>query len=195
MLLALPITLVMGYTARLVALILAPGLALASNISVPLFFMPNSGLADPQFRYLAQTPSFHAGFGPEMVVFQLPGFQIQLRFPGAARSVKITCASGMLRRVNFLTGRSPDARNTQLPTRGEVVYHELYSGIDLAYLGSRAELKSEFHVALEYPGQRIKTLHEWSCGCRWTFARSISGGAPGFLERTGFAFLPMPPVG
>ncbi len=137
----------MGFTARLVALILAPGLALAGNVSVPLFFLPNSGLADPQFRYLVQTPRFNAAFGPELVAFQLQGSQVQLRFPGAEGGVKISGVNAMSARVNFLTGRSPDAWNTQLPTYGEIVYHELYSGIDLVYLGSGAELKSEFHVA------------------------------------------------
>ena len=132
---------------RLLILILAAGIAYAGNVSMPLFFLPNPGVADPQFQYLVQTPRFHAGFGVESVVFHLPGNQIRLGFPGASRSARIVGAAAMSGHVNFLKGNSPETWHTDLPTYGEIVYRDLYPGIDLAYRGSGAELKSEFRVA------------------------------------------------
>jgi Beta-propeller repeat len=131
---------------RLSTLVLVAAFARAGNVSLPLFFMPNAGVADSQFQYLAQTPRFRAAFAPDKVVFQLTDGQIQLRFPGAQPSVRISGTGDLAGRVNFLTGSSPAAWHTQVPTSSEIVYRGLYSGIDLVYLGAGNELKSEFRL-------------------------------------------------
>jgi len=148
----------MQSTGRFLIFIFAAGLALAGNLSVPLFFFPNPGPGsgtDPgttstssnaSFQYLVRTPRLQAGFAAEVVAFDLAGSQIRLRFAGARKDIRIEGTGAMGGRVNFLTGSIPDAWRTELPMYNEIVYRELYPGIDLAYRASGAELKSEFHV-------------------------------------------------
>jgi hypothetical protein len=49
--------------------------------------------------------------------------------------------------ANFFIGQDPGAWRTGLPAYQEIRYRQLYPGIDLVYLGSSGQLKSEFRVA------------------------------------------------
>lgn len=128
-------------------LTLALGSAAAGEISLPLFFIPNQGLTNAQFRYLAHTPGLRAGFGKDSIAFQLPASRIQLDFRGANRDVDPTPGRSLQGHANFFNGSAPEQWQTSLPTLAEIRYHDLYPGIDLIYSGAGGELKSEFHVA------------------------------------------------
>jgi hypothetical protein len=141
-----------------------PGLALAGSASLPLFFVPNQGLADPRFQYLVQTPRLHAGFAQDSVVFQLPANHLELRFPGANPAAGITASGGSGGHANFLTGSTPDRWRTEVPIFSEILYRDLYPGIELAYGGSGAELKAEFRVAPGADPARIRLRYSQTIG-------------------------------
>ncbi len=142
---------------RLLLLAVAPGLATAGDISLPLFFIPNHGLTDARFRYLAQSPRLRAGFAKNLIAYQLPASQIRLRFPGANEDVELLAGSPLSGQANFFRGSTGDQWHTSLPTFAEIRYRDLYPGIDLIYRdagrdfgkaeGGRSELKSEFDIA------------------------------------------------
>lgn len=147
---------------RLLILTAASGLALAGDISLPLFFISNHGqkhaLADARFLYLVQTPRMRAGFAQDSIAFQLPASEIQLRFPGANPQVELTAGRPLKGHANFFNGTGPDDWHTSLPTFAEIRYRDLYPGIDLLYLGSGHAgdgLKSEFDVAAGADPSRI----------------------------------------
>src|SRR6185369_1073864 len=129
--------------------------------SLPIFFLPNAGQADPSIRYIALTPELRAGFSPDSVVFQIHGTALRVRFAGADKNVRIQGLDPLAARINFLIGDDPAAWHTNLPTYQRIVYRNLYAGIDMTYAGSDPKLKSEFTIApganpgqirLEYPG-------------------------------------------
>ena len=109
---------------------------MAGEISLPVLFIPNHGLADPQFRYVVQTPHLDASFAPDSVVFQLLGSQIELHFSGANPDVEIAGTGDTGGHANFFTGQTPDHWRTALPMFSEIRYRDLYPGIELAYRGS-----------------------------------------------------------
>jgi hypothetical protein len=58
-------------------------------------------------------------------------------------------------RVNYLIGNDPASWRTGLHTYGEVVYRDLWPGIDLAFRDQRGTLKYEFRVA---PGADVRDI-------------------------------------
>jgi hypothetical protein len=114
--------------------------------SLPLFFIPNAGQADPALRYVVQAPELHAGFALDSAVFETEGTRLRVRFAGANPRVEIQGVNPMTARANFLIGDDPAAWHTSLPLFQGVVYRDLYAGIDMSYSGSSPRLKSEFLV-------------------------------------------------
>lgn len=138
-----------------------PAYAANPERSLPIFFLPNAGQADPSIRYIAVTPELRAGFSPDSVVFQIQGTALRVRFAGADQNVNIQGLDPLGGRVNFLIGDDPAAWHTNLPTYQRIVYRNLYAGVDMTYAGRDPKLKSEFTIApganpgqirLEYPG-------------------------------------------
>ena len=137
-------------TLALLLLAVAPGFAaFAANQehSLPLFFIPNDGQADPAIRYVAQTREMTAGFALDSAVFRIHETQIRVHFVGATPEVSIEGIAAMPSRANFLIGDDPASWHTGLPTYAAIVYRNLYPGIDMTYAGDAPKLKSEFLVA------------------------------------------------
>ncbi len=144
------------------------GLACAGNLSLPVFFVPNQGLTDVRYRYVARARGLTAGFAKDSVMFRLAASQIQLRFRGANRDVDVTAIRPLSGRANFFRGTISGQEGVGLPTFAELEYRNLYPGIDLVYTGTDdgagaghspaaglSELKSEFHVAAGADPARI----------------------------------------
>lgn len=118
---------------------------------MPLAFIPNRGQMDGKVDFVARSGSQTFWFMAGEVVFD--------RTSGdrSAREVVHLCfvgangkdASGLDElpgRSNFFWGTDPDRWITSVPNYGGVIYTDLYPGIDLAYHGSRGNLKSEFLI-------------------------------------------------
>ena len=88
-------------------LLLATGLTtLAANPehSLPIFFIPNAGEADPTIRYIAQTPGMTVGFTPDSAIFRIQGTQLRVDFAGASPNTVMEGTAEMPARANFLIG-------------------------------------------------------------------------------------------
>src|SRR5665213_1305286 len=107
----------MRLTISFLLLAVAPGSAIfAANQerALPLFFIPNSGQADPALRYLVQTPELRAGFAVDSAVFQVSETQSRVRLAGSIRRVAIGGLHAMSARANFLIGDDPAGWNNGL---------------------------------------------------------------------------------
>ncbi|MGB0383905.1 MAG: hypothetical protein ACPGWR_03695 [Ardenticatenaceae bacterium] len=76
--------------------------------------------------------------------------------------------------VNYYRGSDPDKWISGVPTYGEIVYHNLYPGIDLHYNGQQGQLKSTFVVAPRVDPKQIR----W----RYKGAKKISVDKSGQLH-------------
>jgi hypothetical protein len=126
---------------------------------LPLSFVPNAGQTDPDVRYAAQAGGASFWFTSTEAVFSFAGtdegVNLRLGFLGANPAPAIEGTDVLAGKVNYLLGNDPSAWQTGLPTYAELVYRELWPGIDLAFRGEAGTLKYEFRVA---PGADVSNI-------------------------------------
>ena len=115
--------------------------ALDAYGKLPLAFVPNRGQADARVRFSAQAGGASFSFTQKAAVLTLAkgkkAVALQLAFLGANPKPLIEGRRAGPGRVNYLLGNDPAKWQTNLPTYGEVVYRELWPGIDMVFRGAR----------------------------------------------------------
>ncbi len=128
--------------------------AMDAYLHLPLYFIANQGQQDERVAYYTQGNGYSIYFTAEEMVMALHDTVVQVRFVGAKATpplgVEKTAA-----KVNHLTGNDPARWRTDIPTYGQVVYHDLYPGIDLSYGGQNGALKYTF---VAQPGADVSLL-------------------------------------
>src|SRR5262245_52052528 len=111
---------------------------------LPLYFEANQGQSDPQVRFLAhgngyalaltETEAFlalnrqdSAGTQQAMLGMQLVGGNPAPAIDGQGLQAG---------RINYLLGNDPSQWHTDVPLFSQVVYHQVYRGIDLVYFSN-----------------------------------------------------------
>lgn len=152
---------------------------------LPITFVPNAGQINSSVRYYARGPGYGIYFTRKEAVFAFPqqaartsrltsitpvslwngafprveettqGFALALRFLGANPEVRIVGQKEETGKVNYLIGSNPAEWYTGLSTYLEVVYRELWPGVDLVFHGKGTRLKYEFVVQ---PGARVEAI-------------------------------------
>src|SRR5512133_2457233 len=159
--------------------------ALNTYRQLPLAFVQNAGQLDHRVRYAAQAGNASVFLTRRGVVVALAeggrGLALRLAFLGANTRPMVVGARRSPGRVNYLVGNDPSRWWTNLPTYAEVVYMDLWPGIDLAVRGEGGQLKYEFRLApgadpvrirLGYSGQERLSL-ERSGGLRIETAHGL----------------------
>jgi pimeloyl-ACP methyl ester carboxylesterase len=124
--------------------------------SLPLSFIPNVGQSDPAVRYQLNGGSSAAFFmdeglllavadGPETLPY------IRVRWENANATVRVSAGQPLPGVVNYIRGNDPRQWQSSIPTFAEIIYQELYPGVDLHYAGDNGRLKGTYLVA---PGSR-----------------------------------------
>lgn len=81
--------------------------------------------------------------------------RIDFRFLNADPNVKPEAKMEMPGKVHYYRGSEPNQWHTNISPFHEVVYSELWTGIDLVFRGENGELKYEFVV---HPGARVEDI-------------------------------------
>ena len=130
-----------------------PALASTSSPVVPpALFVENRGqIADPEVRFSLDAGGVRFGFVERAVLAEITdpsggGVLVRATFeganPGALRGLKPAA-----QRNNYLLGDDSTRWQTDVGTFGELVYENLYPGIDLRYRATNGGTKYEFEVA------------------------------------------------
>jgi len=141
---------------------------------LPLSFVSNSGQIDSRVRYYAQAPGASFYFTSKQAVFSLiqgkslqqsatrpnerralRGAAIALRFLGGDPRVAPQARERLPGKVNYLVGADPARWHRGLSTYAQVVYRNLWPGVDLVFRGAGGRLKYELHVA---PGASVSDI-------------------------------------
>jgi hypothetical protein len=144
--------------------------ATLSQAGLPLSFVENKGQLDPAVRYVLRGPRGSVFFTPTEVVFEVferEGVEmrkdtpdrsatdhpmqrrsvvVRVSFPGAQDDVTVEGRRELPGKVNIMRGNDPAKWYTDIRTFAEVVYHDLYPGIDLVFSGEKGELTRTFIV-------------------------------------------------
>ena len=137
------------------------GLPQAQDV-LPLSFVANQGLTDPDVQFMARGRGYGLFLSPGEInlVLQAPdeaGLRgerrasfVQLALVGANLDGQFEGIDMLPGRAHFLYGQDPTKWRTDLPTFGSVRYPNVYPGIDLLLYGNEGELEYDLVVA---PGQ------------------------------------------
>jgi hypothetical protein len=124
---------------------------------LPLAFVPNEGQTAPDVRYHARGPAFGFFFTSRKATLSLEkgrrGVALELRFLGANPHPAIDATRRLPGRVSHLTGSAAVGRRAGLPTFGQVVYRDLWPGIDLVFRGRDGTLEYELRLQ---PGADVR---------------------------------------
>ncbi len=130
-----------------------------SDAVVMQFTQPLSDSADPQ-RKVKQGIELHQAVAgadrePDSENQSVRGYVIRKQFVGTNPDCQIEGSSALPGTVNFFRGNDPSEWKTKIPTFKELIYHNLYPGIDLVYKGVDGRLKYDLIV---YPGADVAQL-------------------------------------
>ncbi|HEX2905703.1 MAG TPA: CSLREA domain-containing protein, partial [Phototrophicaceae bacterium] len=133
---------------------------------LPLSFVPNAGQTDAAVLFQVRSLGGTLFFARDEVVLAVsqpapasasifdkteresaPPLTLRLRFTGANSAPEMSGINPLTGHVNFFYGNDPARWQSNVPTYGSVVYHQLYPGIDLRYDGQEGLLKGTFEVA------------------------------------------------
>ena len=157
------------------ALALLPGAASATSLAsgrLPLAFVPNVGQTDARVRYVARGLGAAIYVASDEIVFDLlanplhpdrrgetspraAGTVLRLRLPGADPGARIVGLGPTSARVNYLLGTEPARWHRDLPTYREIVYRNVWPGIDLRFGTKDGSLEYRFVVR---PGARFEDI-------------------------------------
>jgi hypothetical protein len=124
------------------------------NPQLPFAIVENKGQADPSVRYVGTGEAFKAWFRDDGLVLQQANNAITVRFAGKKRNRKpdVIAQEPLGARANYLRGNDPQKWQTDLPMYREIVYKQLWPGIQLGYKTIDNHLKAEYSVT---PGAAV----------------------------------------
>ena len=123
----------------------------------PVFFVPNLGQIDRRVVFYAQGRDRTVYFAPDGLTIALDyargteakgpaaRWAVKVDFPGARKGVRPEGLKENGGIVSFFQGK-PEEWRTGLPAYSEIIYRDLWPGIDLIYKGEKDLLKYEFVV-------------------------------------------------
>jgi len=120
---------------------------------LPLAFAPNAGQTDDSVRYVARGAGYSFFFTDEQAVLSLvktdgqdvTGVALELRFLGASPEASLEAREPASGTVSQLTSSSGDSASN-VETYQELVYRDLWPGIDMVFRGDGGELKYQFYL-------------------------------------------------
>jgi hypothetical protein len=144
-------------------------------VGLPIQFAGNVGQADSMVRYTTRGAGYTAFFTNDEVIFSSrrdtlgrteyeEGVIVRQRYLGANSNLVIEGMQPMHGTLNFIMGDDPTKWNTNIPTFGQVIYHNLYSGVDLIYSGANGQLKSEFVITPGTSPELIQIVYSGASG-------------------------------
>ncbi len=128
----------------------------------PLYFAPNRGQAGQDVAYTVHGGGHALAFTEREIVLAQ---DVRLRFVNAAPRQPLGVEQTPAR-VNYLIGNEPANWQTDLPTYRQLLYTELYSGIDAHFEGAAGALKYTIVVKPGADVSQIRLAFEGAQGLR-----------------------------
>ena len=166
---------------------------LKAYASLPLAFVENRGQADARARYSAQGPryAFHLKRDEVLLSFDRdpdPPAALALRFVGSNPRVEIDGEERTPGEFHYFHGNDPAQWHTGVPAYAQVVYRDLWPGVDLALRGQARQLKYEFRVR---PGARVEDIR---LGYRGQAGLTLDGAGALLIQTAQGTLRDSPPV-
>jgi Beta-propeller repeat len=135
-----------------------------------LTFQANEGQTDTQVRYVAHGEGYELFLTEQEAVVTLrqpvaPSIKgvrirgmreklravknsvVRLRLDGANQTPEVSGVNLLAAHTNYFVGRDPKNWHTNVPSYGQVKYHDVYPGVDLVFYGNQRRLEYDLIVA------------------------------------------------
>ena len=90
------------------------------------------------------------------------GHAVEVMFDGASSAIKVKEDHSNAAKFNYFLGNDPNKWAQDVPSFGEIVYEDVYPGIDFKMYAFRQTLKYEFLVDPQADASKIKLRYEGS---------------------------------
>lgn len=137
---------------------------------LPIAFVENRGQTDSRVRYYAQGNRYAFFLTSRDIVMSFADsasrqeLALNLRFVGARHGAAPEGAERVPGAMNYLHGSEPAGWQTELPRYGQIVYRELWPGVDLQLRDVAGTLKYEFRVRPGASPAQIRLAYEGANG-------------------------------
>ena len=137
---------------------------------LPIAFVENRGQTDSRVRYYAQGNRYAFFLTSRDIVLSFAdaasreALALNLRFVGARQGAAPEGVERVAGAMNYLHGSDPAEWRTELPRYGQIVYRELWPGIDLHLRDAAGTLKYEFRVRPGANPAQIQLAYEGANG-------------------------------
>jgi hypothetical protein len=146
----------------------APRPATVSTPEPALSFVENAGQENAAVRYAARASGASFFFTRKEAVLAFErgdeGLALRLGFLGANQAPEIEGQNARAGTVNYLVGSDASQWRTEIPTFGEVVYRDLWPGVDMVFRGAKGTLKYEFVARPGADPSRIQLAYRGADG-------------------------------
>ena len=130
---------------------------------LPLHFVANQGQFSEEVVYYAKSEGVKVYCTEQGLVFGFAEGNISLKFSSDGRVTPK--AQGELEgKINYFIGNNPALWRMDIPTFKEVVYRQVYSGIDLVYSGNQRRLKYTFYLQPGADPNQIQMIYDGTKG-------------------------------
>jgi hypothetical protein len=178
-----------------------PDQALQAYAKLPLAFVENQGQMDARVRYVAEGSQYAFYLTREEIVLSLGNrfasaevgpashrTTLALQFLGANPAVTLKAEKPVAGEVNYFRGADPARWQTKLARYGQIVYRDLWPGVDMALAGQGGELKYEFRLR---PGARLADIR---LAYRGSSGLALDGSGALLIETSSSVLRDSPPV-
>jgi hypothetical protein len=153
--------------------------ALAAYAKLPLTFVENRGQNDGQVRCNALGKRHAFYLTRDGVVLSFASGSMALRFVDAHPRVPVVGEQPAAGEVNDFRGSDPGPWRTRLPHYAQVVYRDLWLGVDLQLREQSGVLKYEFHVRAGAPPADIRLTYSEAQELALDDRGGLTRGSPG----------------
>jgi len=136
------------------------GAAAQAFQSVPAWFEPNQGYADPQVKYYSRGAGYTLFMEKSGVVMNLAGetatASMRISLAGGNSGPELEALDPLPGRSDYFLGNQPNRWKRAVPHFARVRYRGAYPGIDVVYYGSGKQLEYDFVVSPGADPSRIR---------------------------------------
>lgn len=134
--------------------------------SIPLLFEANIGQAESDAQFVARGDGFGLMFKPDAVAMVVKaragdapsqtsaqalsasqGAVVHMKMAGANPNPRLAPRGKQAVRLNYMIGSDAANWQTDVPSYSELVYEQVYKGVDVRYYGNRRQLEYDFIIA------------------------------------------------
>lgn len=132
-----------------------------SFLQLPMSFEANKGQAGSAVKFLTKGKDIDLHFMSESIAL-IPKSQltmhsnvsnnnlnqaINMSFVGANKNINVTSENQLPSKVNYLVGSDEKHWYRDIPTYGQIVYQQIYNGINAVFYGNQNQLEYDLQIA------------------------------------------------